>query len=157
MQFNRTNVWTQQTGKGSVAAAAAARHCSFIRRSCYERGEKKIGKRIPDHDGCFILWSAGIFRRSNANGPSPLVNEAAATAFMDVGCNTLVYIYLFRPPKKFFQTFMGCLPEAWDVDIVLQRIWVTVREAHLLFVWDQTQMCRWSWVSCRWFQWAAGD
>lgn len=82
---------------------------------------------------------------------------SSSNSFMDVGCNTLVYIYLFRPPKKFFPTFMGCLPEAWEVDIALQRIWATVREAHLLFVWDQTQMCRWSWVSCRWFQWAAGD
>lgn len=39
VQFKRTNVWTQQTGKGSVATAAA-KHCSFISRSCEERGEK---------------------------------------------------------------------------------------------------------------------
>lgn len=83
MQFNRTNVWTQQTGKGSVAAAAA-RHCSFIRRSCYERGKRDWKKNswswwVFHFVECRDIYPARC-RRSNVNGPSLLVNEAAATA-----------------------------------------------------------------------------
>lgn len=59
VQFKRTNVWTQQTGKGSVAAAA--KHCSFISRSCEEWGGGWKKKSWSWSWGCFILWSAGIF------------------------------------------------------------------------------------------------
>lgn len=63
------------------SSSSSSGQALFIHQALLLRaGEKKIGKRIPDHDGCFILWSAGIFRRSNANGPSLLVNEAAAAA-----------------------------------------------------------------------------
>lgn len=82
MQFNRTNVRTQQTGKGSVAAAAA-RHCSFIRR-CYERGKTDWKKNsrsswVFHFVECRDIYPASC-RRSNVNGPSLLVNEAAAAA-----------------------------------------------------------------------------